>query len=197
MFQMELNMRTILFLLLATIPVSAQHCTLILEDGKSASGTGSGVCVAESGKRRLIITNKHVLTDVAKVFVLKNGKLTQGTNISLNADTDDLASFEIEADIPVVKLADELPKNDEQISHVGREPANGKVVLYTDITSNRQVMSMMFHSALIVPGDSGSGVFNSNKELVAINSSVDWKNKQTLAVPLPRIRNFLKSRNFR
>lgn len=171
--------------------------SILVVTDKDAGVSCSGTIVAMKGDRRLVLTNRHVLEDAAEVYVIHAGKLVAGGKVTMSKTADDLGAFEVSIDLPIAPLAARSAFAGDEISHWGATSgsATGTVVHYFSIKEpEREYRVMSCNKLLSVPGDSGAGIFNAKKELVAVNfgAVLPLKDTVALAVPLASVKTFLK-----
>lgn len=142
------------------------------------SGEGSGVIIAQDG---LILTNHHVVSGADDIIVtLHDGRELKATLVGADSSTD-VAVLKIDGagalpaarigssrDLPIGSwlMAVGNPHGLEETVTVGILSGKGRVIgagLYDDFLQT---------DAAINPGNSGGGLFNSEGELVGINTAV-------------------------
>lgn len=142
---------------------------------KGSSGpSGSGTVIASEGKRSLAVTNAHVVGDgVGRMEVRHRDKKYAAKLLATQpGQRPDLALVEIDAELPVAKVAAELPAAGAAVRTFGFDytgqgamtPKSGRAVGVEDWSGSPVFVT----TVPIVSGDSGSGCFNADGELVAV-----------------------------
>lgn len=135
----------------------------------------SGVIVHVEGVKALVITAQHCIADgkfngeVSIRFV--DGKIVTGHVVRVQNSGDDLAAILIPADdktaaVKVAKTAPPIGAAVTQCGYTGAEP--GKGPYQRRGTVEKYEGPFVYLSLKVNGGDSGSGVFNSDKQLCGI-----------------------------
>lgn len=172
--------------------------TVFAIDKDKALSIGSGTVVKKTGKVVTVLTCKHVLEDAETVYLRGDDKLLMGKNI-VRSETDDLATFDVESDLPVAKIAQAPVIPGDVVQHWGQTSgySKGEVSDYINLTWPDKVKRLSIKSGyLTISGDSGCGVFNSDGELVAVNFGLigELGNREGLAIPLKVVQGFLAAK---
>ena len=155
---------------------------------QDASGSGSGIIVAQDSKNIYIATNNHVVADANSVSVTFNDKSVYSATVKGTDSDSDLAVVEV----PVSKLSADTLSNikvatlgDSSKTKVGAQAiAIGNALGYgTSVTvgyisaKDREVssedtnMKLLQTDAAINPGNSGGALVDSTGAVIGINSS--------------------------
>ena len=155
---------------------------------QDASGSGSGIIVAQDSKNIYIATNNHVVADANSVSVTFNDKSVYSAAVKGTDSDSDLAVVEV----PVSKLSADTLSNikvatlgDSSKTKVGAQAiAIGNALGYgTSVTvgyisaKDREVssedtnMKLLQTDAAINPGNSGGALVDSTGAVIGINSS--------------------------
>ena len=155
---------------------------------QDASGSGSGIIVAQDSKNIYIATNNHVVADANSVSVTFNDKSVYSAVVKGTDSDSDLAVVEV----PVSKLSADTLSNikvatlgDSSKTKVGAQAiAIGNALGYgTSVTvgyisaKDREVssedtnMKLLQTDAAINPGNSGGALVDSTGAVIGINSS--------------------------
>ncbi len=155
---------------------------------QDASGSGSGIIVAQDSKNIYIATNNHVVADASSVSVTFNDKSVYSATVKGTDSDSDLAVVEI----PLSKLSADTLSNikvatlgDSSKVKVGAQAiAIGNALGYgTSVTvgyisaKDREVsgedntMKLLQTDAAINPGNSGGALVDSSGAVIGINSS--------------------------
>lgn len=157
------------------------------------TGKGSGVIISADG---LVLTNNHVVEGASDIKItLQDGRQFTATLVGNDPSTD-VAVVKIQANepLPAAKMGSSLnlpigswlmavgnPYGLEETVTVGILSGKGRVIgagLYDDFLQT---------DAAINPGNSGGGLFNSEGELVGINTAVTGQNLG-FAIPIEMAR---------
>jgi S1-C subfamily serine protease len=197
-------MRTLLCLLLSACVAWAggkeSSVTVVIESLKGGSGHGSGCCVANDGKAvSLILTNRHVVQNADKVWIIQNGKLVKGLVIFVNDGPDDLAAFTVPVLIPRVTLAPGNPALGTEVSCYGSTsgPQKGTIKGSLELVyGDGRKETVMSSSLLSIPGDSGAGVFDAKDQLVSLNTGLLGTMEQgyQIGIPVESIRDVMTNK---
>lgn len=168
-------------------------------DGRTASGAGSGVILADNGEELLIVTNAHVVNptdysdygytvDTSEITVTFCNDVTVDAVVKGTDDDADLAVIAVDLDdideetkaaikIATVGDSDQLKVGNGVIA-IGNALGFGQSVTVGYISAvNREVTidsvtrALLQTDAAINPGNSGGGLFDVNGRLVGINSA--------------------------
>ena len=155
---------------------------------QDASGSGSGIIVAQDSKNIYIATNNHVVADASSVSVTFNDKSVYSATVKGTDSDSDLAVVEV----PLSKLSADTLSNikvatlgDSDKTKVGAQAiAIGNALGYgTSVTvgyisaKDREVsgedntMKLLQTDAAINPGNSGGALVDSSGAVIGINSS--------------------------
>ena len=155
---------------------------------QDASGSGSGIIVAQDSKNIYIATNNHVVADASSVSVTFNDKSVYSATVKGTDSDSDLAVVEV----PLSKLSADTLSNikvatlgDSDKVKVGAQAiAIGDALGYgTSVTvgyisaKDREVsgedntMKLLQTDAAINPGNSGGALVDSSGAVIGINSS--------------------------
>ena len=155
---------------------------------QDASGSGSGIIVAQDSKNIYIATNNHVVADASSVSVTFNDKSVYSATVKGTDSDSDLAVVEV----PLSKLSADTLSNikiaalgDSDKVKVGAQAiAIGNALGYgTSVTvgyisaKDREVsgedntMKLLQTDAAINPGNSGGALVDSSGAVIGINSS--------------------------
>lgn len=157
------------------------------------SNLGSGIII--DGKRKLVLTNAHVITKSANITItLKDEREFKAIMIGVDPDSD-LAVLKIETDIslPDIKMgrSDDLMIGETVIA-IGN-PFGFQNTVTTGVISstNRSIKTenRVFHNfiqtdASINPGNSGGPLLNINGQLIGINTAI-YANAQGIGFAIP------------
>lgn len=170
-------------------------------------GGGSGVNLAASG---LVLTNAHVVDELHRQIdvAFPDGQTFSGTVIALS-DHYDLALVALEgaSDLPFARLASQAPTVGDTVVAIGqpgtRTPSGeatgyepwhvsvGQIRGFLPDILGRQSLGRTKHSAWTYWGHSGSPLFSTSGEIVALHNSWDSKTAMRHAVPWEAIARFL------
>lgn len=197
-------MRILIALLLSCSAAWADYkpsTFVVVFEGKTGSGHGSGTCIANDGKgTSLICTNRHVVADSTSIWVISDAKLIKGTVVFINLPTEvDVACFTVPLLIPKVDLSLSDPVAPIAVQMNGRTSGSqtGKAIEMLELTyKDGSKFTYLSSDLLSIAGDSGAGVFNDKDELVAMNlgrigSIADG---QQIGVPVSHLRETLYSK---
>ena len=154
---------------------------------QDASGSGSGIIVAQDSKNIYIATNNHVVADASSVSVTFNDKSVYSATVKGTDSDSDLAVVEV----PLSKLSADTLSNikvatlgDSDKVKVGAQAiAIGNALGYgTSVTvgyisakdrevSGDNTMKLLQTDAAINPGNSGGALVDSSGAVIGINSS--------------------------
>lgn len=155
---------------------------------QEASGSGSGIIVAQDDDNIYIATNNHVVADATSVSVTFNDESVYTASVKGTDSDSDLAVVEIAAE----ELSDDTKNNikvaslgDSSEVHIGEQAiAIGNALGYgTSVTVgyisavDREVasedvnMKLIQTDAAINPGNSGGALVNSEGKVIGINSA--------------------------
>lgn len=139
------------------------------------NGSGSGSAVAVEGGKTLVVTNRHVCPTKGAAWYGYHDKWHKAEVVAVDSRAD-LSLLVVEGELDTVVIADEEPRRGEKIRQWGfpgrTEPRSApKVGTAVGCTGEwcGDDGSFVWKSTIVAePGDSGSGVFNSKGELVAV-----------------------------
>ncbi len=157
------------------------------------SNLGSGIII--DGKRKLVLTNAHVVTKSANITItLKDEREFKAIMIGADPDSD-LAVLKIESDtfLPDIEMgrSDDLMIGETVIA-IGN-PFGFQNTVTTGVISstNRSIKTeeRVFHNfiqtdASINPGNSGGPLLNINGQLIGINTAI-YANAQGIGFAIP------------
>lgn len=191
----------VLSLLVAIASVAAAetpgYCvSIVAESAEGRTAAGSGTVMAKKGMQRLVLTNRHVVENSSKIFLVHEGSLVAGDRVACS-ESDDLAVFVVTIKLPLAKLATSSAAAGDVLHHFGSSTKSAKGTLREVIEivePKPRTRVMLCDKLLSIPGDSGAGVFNAKSELVGVNfaAEVPLSKSVALAVPLPAVTAFLK-----
>ncbi len=189
-------------------PESAVH---IKHEAKENNNIGSGTVIACENGKSLILTCGHVVPDQGlKITVTHNGKTydakyltgskvvekphpTIPNTSTLEIDGLDLALIEVEAVLPVAKLAKAPVKKGDKVKQWG---FSGGVIENGPFYKEGKVVeeSSFWATADARPGDSGTAVYNEAGDIVGVchARSSDTNLPSVLAIPLDDLKGWLK-----
>lgn len=161
---------------------AAQSVVTVSVTTEQASGTGSGVVVAEGG---YIVTNNHVVSldgqgRGARITVeTADGQLLPAELVGTDPAVD-LAVLKVDADLPAVAFADSAPSVGDEAVAIGSPLGLSNTVTDGIISatgrgiqlSSEVTVPVMQTDAPINPGNSGGALLNGSGELVGINVAI-------------------------
>jgi len=157
------------------------------------SNLGSGIII--DGKRKLVLTNAHVITKSANITItLRDEREFKAIMIGVDPDSD-LAVLKIETDISLPDI--QMGRSDdlmigETVIAIGN-PFGFQNTVTTGVISstNRSIKTenRIFHNfiqtdASINPGNSGGPLLNINGQLIGINTAI-YANAQGIGFAIP------------
>jgi len=155
-------MRSLFVLVCLSSVVVAQEasCVKII----NVNGSASGTVFAVKGDTSYILTNRHVANK--RCWLIKNGELLDTTLVKSHAELD-VAVLSVQAKLTVTVFADSDVTDGDEVKHYGSAtgPQKGKATGVTTFGGGTKATSGDYFS---VPGDSGSGLFNSKGQLVGV-----------------------------
>lgn len=174
-------------------------------------GTGSAVIIKKEGKKYYIITNNHVVTlsNNTSYYIIEDSLNNRiRAYLVLNDEDYDLAILEFQTndDLLVMELASKNPKKGELVFSIGSPEGKrniitvGRILSYQD---NEEVdYQVIFHSAVIRTGSSGSMLINEDYKIVGINTwglkdKIDSEYVEGMATPVEKINEFLEKHDFK
>lgn len=194
-------------------PVDSACCIQILDNEGNLYSAGSGTVIACEKGKSLIITCAHVVENGDKhVLIWLNGKTYNAKYIAgskVTVDNDkikiygkDLALIEVDAVLPVAALGTASPKVNDKIRQWGFAGGSyeygplykeGKVV---GLERETQTGKETFSTADARPGDSGSGLFDSNDKMIGITNlrPPDFNAVGGYAIRIEDARDWLKDK---
>lgn len=166
----------------AVAKAAAQSVVTVSVTTEQASGTGSGVVVAEDG---YIVTNNHVVSldgqgRGARITVeTADGQLLPAELVGTDPAVD-LAVLKVDADLPAVAFADSAPSVGDEAVAIGSPLGLSNTVTDGIISatgrgiqlSSEVTVPVMQTDAPINPGNSGGALLNGSGELVGINVAI-------------------------
>ncbi|WP_018922365.1 S1C family serine protease [Salsuginibacillus kocurii] len=141
-----------------------QSIVTLQGQGPFSRTSGTGFIIEDSG---LIVTNQHVVEDLAVVAVeTYDGEMHQGEIISMSDDYD-LAFLTIDANnLPTLPLAEENGDTGDVVYVIGNPLAFTRVANEGQVISSSEEETLV--TAPIYSGNSGSPVINEDGEVVAV-----------------------------
>ncbi len=184
------------------------------EDGvffdRQAESQGSGVIFLKDTTHYYALTNFHVIdpgdydTTLVNVIPSMVEDEIEAEVITMDPSRDlALLKFEIGSfDLGVIEIVDnpELERN-QMLLAVGNPSAVNSIVTYGQylgmVETGDVDFDVIYHSALIYPGNSGGALTNIEGQLIGINTwGVEGEEEKSLAVPLEEILAFLRESGF-
>lgn len=183
--------------------------------GSSGESQGSGVVIGSTDGHYLALTNFHVIDpkdyDEINVTVVPSmledeSEEIEATVVASDADRD-LALLRFEAgDLEIGELSlsasafEDLERN-EMLLAVGNPSAVNSIVTFGQyhgmVETDDVDFEVIYHSALIYPGNSGGALADMDGHLVGLNTwGVSGEPERNLAVPLPEILAFLEEEGY-
>ena len=155
---------------------------------QDASGSGSGIIVAQDSKHIYIATNNHVVADASSVSVTFNDKSVYSATVKGTDSDSDLAVVEVPlsklsadtlSNIKVAKLGDsDKVKVGAQAIAIGNALGYGTSVTVgyisakdREVSGEDNTMKLLQTDAAINPGNSGGALVDSSGAVIGINSS--------------------------
>lgn len=155
---------------------------------QDASGSGSGIIVAQDSKNIYIATNNHVVADASSVSVTFNDKSVYSATVKGTDSDSDLAVVEVPlsklsadtlSNIKVATLGDSSKvKVGAQAIAVGNALGYGTSVTVgyisakdREVSGEDNTMKLLQTDAAINPGNSGGALVDSTGAVIGINSS--------------------------
>ena len=155
---------------------------------QDASGSGSGIIVAQDSKNIYIATNNHVVADASSVSVTFNDKSVYSTTVKGTDSDSDLAVVEVPlsklsadtlSNIKVATLGDsDKVKVGAQAIAIGNALGYGTSVTVgyisakdREVSGEDNTMKLLQTDAAINPGNSGGALVDSSGAVIGINSS--------------------------
>lgn len=184
--------------------------------GPVVGGQGSGVVFMEDENYYYVLTNNHVVyapSDYQRIeYEIYDYKMNKYVGkLLFNSADYDLAvmRFGKTNTLRVLNFSEFDPNIGEMIIAIGQPEGQvnaitfGKVVGYTipncescEILRSNVTFDCIFHDANINQGNSGGMLINSGKEIVGINTFGSKDGQMALAVPITKVKEFLKLNNF-
>lgn len=168
------------------------HTPVITLEGdvKSPSSIGTGFFISNDG---LILTAAHCVRDSIQIVVITSDKKEYVASIVLISGTDDVATIKISKDnTPYFTLAKTLEVG-EEINIIGSPLAITSVYMKGYVAKLDGSENLL--NIGVLPGYSGSPVFNNKGELVGVISKlIVWQGAATsigVSVSLEAIRDFV------
>lgn len=155
---------------------------------QDASGSGSGIIVAQDSKNVYIATNNHVVADTSSVSVTFNDKSVYSATVKGTDSDSDLAVVEVPlsklsaytlSNIKVATLGDsDKVKVGTQAIAIGNALGYGTSVTVgyisakdREVSGEDNTMKLLQTDAAINPGNSGGALVDSSGAVIGINSS--------------------------
>ena len=155
---------------------------------QDASGSGSGIIVAQDSKNIYIATNNHVVADASSVSVTFNDKSVYSATVKGTESASDLAVVEVPlsklsadtlSNIKVATLGDsDKVKVGAQAIAIGNALGYGTSVTVgyisakdREVSGEDNTMKLLQTDAAINPGNSGGALVDSSGAVIGINSS--------------------------
>ncbi len=155
---------------------------------QDASGSGSGIIVAQDSKSIYIATNNHVVADASSVSVTFNDKSVYSATVKGTDSDSDLAVVEVPlsklsadtlSNIKVATLGDsDKVKVGAQAIAIGNALGYGTSVTVgyisakdREVSGEDNTMKLLQTDAAINPGNSGGALVDSSGAVIGINSS--------------------------
>lgn len=155
---------------------------------QDASGSGSGIIVAQDSKNVYIATNNHVVADTSSVSVTFNDKSVYSATVKGTDSDSDLAVVEVPlsklsadtlSNIKVATLGDsDKVKVGAQAIAIGNALGYGTSVTVgyisakdREVSGEDNTMKLLQTDAAINPGNSGGALVDSSGAVIGINSS--------------------------
>lgn len=155
---------------------------------QDASGSGSGIIVAQDSKNIYIATNNHVVADASSVSVTFNDKSVYSATVKGTDSDSDLAVVEVPlsklsadtlSNIKVATLGDsDKVKVGAQTIAIGNALGYGTSVTVgyisakdREVSGEDNTMKLLQTDAAINPGNSGGALVDSSGAVIGINSS--------------------------
>jgi hypothetical protein len=166
------------------------------KDGKQI-GTGTGFIIDSNG---IIATNYHVISawleaDNTLLVKMENGAYFPLQSLINYDNENDVALFKVDGkELPIINLSkDYLPKQGENIIVVGSPLGLETSVSDGIVSSVRGKDGVLQITAPVSPGSSGSPVFNSNGEVIAVVTFLISEGQNlNFAIPAKHVANLLK-----
>ena len=175
--------------LLASDPQDSAVRVEVKKDGRIFGGSGT---VINLGKQTLVLTNEHVVREADSVSVVKDGRYIKAELLAANPSVD-LALLKVKEKMAGASLANEEPAVGSEVRTFGHPdwkltPKVGKALGNVD-NARQRGMRVWYSTIHPEPGDSGSGVFDREGRLVAVN----WGGyTDACCVSLADVKRFLK-----
>lgn len=182
---------------------SASTCVVSHPTGPGVWDSGTGTVVACEGGRSLVLTNAHVVPLGSRDITVAHGGKTHPATlvascqvVQVDARTIDirgvdLALVSVDANLPAARIADEPPRIGDRLRQWGfggRTAAQGPTFKAGKVLDPNRLAGSFYSQS----GDSGSGVFNDAGELVAVTHGNQLPQSPVLALPLAKVREFVK-----
>lgn len=177
---MKNNFIKILFLLASLVNAASSRSEtpekasyrISVPEGGGVMSSGSGTGIAP----RIVVTNSHVVGHRTghKALVFNDDTSTQGTVLFIDRHKD-LAFINTIENVPYVQLSDRDGDNGHNIVTIGYGTNAIKRRGFGTIQEikDRGGCLLMVGTVGLESGDSGSGVFNENNELIGVNWGTD------------------------
>jgi len=176
----------------------------------TSESQGSGVIFLKDDTYYYALTNFHVVDpgDYDEVLVRVIPSMVEeeiSAVVMASDDTRDLAllRFEIgDYELGVIEIVENIEINrDELVLAVGNPSAVNSIVTFGQylgmVDTDDVAFQVIYHSALIYPGNSGGALTDVEGRLIGINTwGVVGEDERSLAVPLEEILAFLSDKGF-
>jgi len=176
----------------------------------TSESQGSGVIFLKDDTYYYALTNFHVVDpgDSDEVLVRVIPSMVEeeiSAVVMASDDTRDLAllRFEIgDYELGVIEIVENIEINrDELVLAVGNPSAVNSIVTFGQylgmVDTDDVAFQVIYHSALIYPGNSGGALTDVEGRLIGINTwGVVGEDERSLAVPLEEILAFLSDKGF-
>ncbi len=162
---------------------------------QAGSSLGSGFNISPDG---LIVTNRHVVENSNAITIcFPDGSVHKGTVKELITQTD-LALLTINGeDLPYLTLADDLPKEGDEVVFIGNPLgfewviSQGQFIRYVQLNSQDPIQYLYIEGP-VRSGSSGSPVFNAQNQVVGIIfASIQDQTNTGLAIPVSELKKYL------
>lgn len=184
----------------ATVYIGIESITM---DGPSAgSGTGVAIELAKDRPRTLIMTAGHLCMETFGPSILlseikvmtKSGEGYYGTLVSIDPNFD-LCLIRVDEKLPIAKIAKKEPVSGDRVSYSGYPTGlyiPGTLNYFDGYMSGTDMTGDHLYNFPATGGSSGSPVYNSKGEIIAIISAVmvDFEH-MVFAVGTDNIKNFI------
>lgn len=167
--------------------------TILLEDGQSVVGQGSGFIVDEAG---YILTNRHVIERATDIVVhLADGRAIDKVELIGDDELTDLAVLKISASHLIATEwgdSNELEVGDWVLAvgspfGLDRTVTSGIVSAKQrrHISNNSSYQDFMQTDAAVNPGNSGGPLVNTRGQVIGVNTAIVGKSYQGISFAIP------------